>query len=105
MKLWMSDGDREDMLAGDFVRFDGDDWPIPGTRWESLALDPARSGTASSLNDGSLELGAARADAARSPIPRSPSPADEQRPAQRRDRRRAAASTPSTAAVPAAHAT
>jgi uncharacterized protein len=54
VQLWMSDGDRVDMLGGRFVRAEGDDWPIPGTRWASLALDAARSGTATSLNDGSL---------------------------------------------------
>ena len=41
VQLWLADGDREDMLAGDFVRFDGRNWPVPGTRWSSLALDPA----------------------------------------------------------------
>ncbi len=55
VQLWLADGDREDELAGDFVRYDGSDWPLPGTRWESLSLDPARSGTANSLNDGSLD--------------------------------------------------
>jgi len=54
VKLWLADGDREDDLAGKFVRFDGTDWPIPGTHWESLALDAATSGSAHSLNDGSL---------------------------------------------------
>jgi putative CocE/NonD family hydrolase len=54
VQLWLADGDREDDLAGKFVRYDGSDWPVPGTRWESLALDPARSGTARSLNDGTL---------------------------------------------------
>jgi len=54
VKLWLADGDREDDLAGDFVRYDGTDWPIPTTHWESLALDAATSGTAHSLNDGSL---------------------------------------------------
>ena len=55
VKLWMADGDREDLLAGKFARYDGNDWPIPGTRWESLALSAERSGTASSLNDGTLD--------------------------------------------------
>src|SRR3954449_12674311 len=54
VQLWLADGDREDDLAGKFVRYDGDDWPIPHTRWETLALDPAPSGTAHSINDGSL---------------------------------------------------
>jgi uncharacterized protein len=38
VRLWMSDGDREDDLAGDFVRYDGDDWPLPGTSWRALSL-------------------------------------------------------------------
>ncbi len=57
VQLWLANGDREDMLAGDFSRVDGRNWPLPGTRWASLALDPAPSGTASSLNDGTLTLG------------------------------------------------
>lgn len=56
VKLWLSDGDREDYVGGRFVRADGDDWPLPGTRWTALHLDPARSGTARSINDGSLGL-------------------------------------------------
>jgi putative CocE/NonD family hydrolase len=56
VKLWMSDGDRENDLAGDFVRYDGADWPLPGTRWASLALDATRSGSSHSPNDGSLGL-------------------------------------------------
>ncbi len=54
VQLWMADGDREDHLAGQFVRADGDDWPIPGTSWKSLALSPQRSGSAGSVNDGTL---------------------------------------------------
>jgi len=45
-QLWMSDGDREDMLAGKYVRYDASDWPVPRTRWESLRAAP----------DGSLSL-------------------------------------------------
>ena len=59
VKLWLSDGDREDMLAGRFVTTAGPDWPLPGTEWASLSLDPTTSGTATSLNDGSLVLGPA----------------------------------------------
>ena len=40
VKLWLADGDREDDLAGHFVRYDGSDWPVPGTRWRSLKLGP-----------------------------------------------------------------
>src|SRR4051794_6077519 len=41
VQLWLADGDREDDLAGKFVRYDGSDWPIPHTRWAALALDAA----------------------------------------------------------------
>jgi predicted acyl esterase len=57
VKLWMADGDREEMLGGKFVREDGRNWPLPGTRWARLNLDPAESGSADSLNDGTLTLG------------------------------------------------
>ena len=66
VKLWMSDGDREDELAGKFVRYDGGSWPIPGTRWTSLALSPKRSGSAHSINDGTLGLRAPTGSATQS---------------------------------------
>ena len=56
VQLWMANGDRASMLAGDFVTKSGDDWPIPGTTWTTLHLDAARSGTAESINDGTLSL-------------------------------------------------
>ena len=37
-QLYLSDGDREDFLGGRYVRYDATDWPVPGTRWASLAL-------------------------------------------------------------------
>jgi putative CocE/NonD family hydrolase len=73
VQLWLADGDREDDLAGKFVRSDGDDWPIPGTRWASLPLDATKSGTARSLNDGSLGL-ATPARATEQSYPALPSP-------------------------------
>jgi predicted acyl esterase len=72
VQLWLADGDREDLLDGEFARFDGDDWPIPRTRWATLALDPTASGTARSLNDGSLVLGRPAASATQS-YPAAPS--------------------------------
>ncbi len=54
VQLWMADGDREDMINGRFVRASGDDWPLPGMEWTTLYLDAARSGTATSVNDGTL---------------------------------------------------
>ena len=58
VKLLLSDGDREDYIGGAFVRADGDDWPLPGTRWTALHLHPARSGTGRSINDGTLRMAA-----------------------------------------------
>lgn len=52
--MLLASGDREDMLAGDSVSLDADDWPIPGTTWSSLSLSRRKSGAAVSLNDGSL---------------------------------------------------
>jgi predicted acyl esterase len=40
VRLWLADGDRSNELGGDFVRYDGADWPIPGTRWRTLRLGP-----------------------------------------------------------------
>ena len=57
VQLFLANGDREDMLAGDFVTTDGADWPIPGTTWVPLHLDPTPSGTARSINDGTLTAG------------------------------------------------
>jgi uncharacterized protein len=54
VQLMMADGSREGYLAGHFVRYDAGDWPVPGTRWTSLWLSPARSGSGHSINDGSL---------------------------------------------------
>jgi putative CocE/NonD family hydrolase len=59
VQLLLAHGDREDMLRGDFVRTQGTDWPIPGTSWKSLHLDPTPSGTARSINDGTLTEGPA----------------------------------------------
>lgn len=54
VQLLLGNGSREALLAGDFTRVDGADWPIPGTRWQRLYLDPTRSGGAVSINDGTL---------------------------------------------------
>lgn len=56
VQLLLADGDREDMLAGDYVRLDGADWPLPGTTWTTLHLDATRSGTSTTLNDGTLSI-------------------------------------------------
>lgn len=54
VQLWLADGDRKAYTAGRFVRRDAPDWPVPRTRWRAWYLDAARSGTATSLNDGTL---------------------------------------------------
>jgi uncharacterized protein len=56
VQLWMSGGSRESDLGGKFARYDADDWPVPGTEWVPLALSAAKSGSANSINDGSLSL-------------------------------------------------
>lgn len=56
VQVLLSNGDREDYLAGDYSTAQGASWPLPGTTWTPLALDARRSGTALSLNDGSLSL-------------------------------------------------
>lgn len=56
VQLWLSDGSRESDLAGRFVRYNAADWPVPGTQWVPLALDTTPSGTAHSINDGSLSV-------------------------------------------------
>ncbi len=56
VQLFMADGDRQEMLAGNFVTTSGADWPLPDTTWQSLWLDAASSGTATSINDGTLGL-------------------------------------------------
>ena len=77
VQLWMADGDREDLLAGRLVRAQGEDWPIPGTEWTTLHLSGARSGTATSLNDGTLTEGPAeRATQSYVEIPTLPTATD-----------------------------
>jgi predicted acyl esterase len=56
IRMLLSNGDRLRYLEGDFIPMEATDWPVPGTRWVALALDPAPSGSAQSLNDGSLSL-------------------------------------------------
>jgi len=54
VQMLMSDGSREAYMNGDFIRRDATDWPVPGTRWETLWLSSDRSGSGDSVNDGSL---------------------------------------------------
>lgn len=74
VQLTLADGDREDMIAGQYLTRDAADWPVPGTEWASLSLDATRSGAASTVNDGTLTLGTPKAAAAQSyvSLPTSP---------------------------------
>lgn len=74
VQLTLSDGDRGDMIAGQYLSRDGADWPLPGTTWAALNLDATRSGTAATLNDGTLTLGTPLASGAQTyvPLPTSP---------------------------------
>jgi putative CocE/NonD family hydrolase len=65
-------GGREELLQGKVREVAGDDWPLPGTRWTALRLSATRSGTARSLNDGTLTL-ARRPARARQRYPAVPS--------------------------------
>ena len=60
VQLFLANGDREDMLDGRYVTTSGDDWPLPGTTWATLHLDASPSGTATSINDGTLDAGRPR---------------------------------------------
>ncbi|HWU21949.1 MAG TPA: CocE/NonD family hydrolase [Nocardioides sp.] len=56
VQMLLADGDREDMLAGRFVRYDAADYPAPGTTWTPLALSATTTAGTASLNRGSLAL-------------------------------------------------
>lgn len=47
-------GGFEAQLLGAVTRMEATDWPVPGTRWQSLYLDGTRGGGAWSINDGRL---------------------------------------------------
>ena len=73
----LSNGSRQQFLAGDVTSLSGADWPLPGTAWSDLYLSPAKSGTATSLNDGSLSLSPPAAGLAPYPfVPSEPSETD-----------------------------
>ncbi len=56
VSLYLSNGSREQFLAGNVTHLTGTSWPLPATQWTRLYLAPERSGSAHSLNDGSLQL-------------------------------------------------
>jgi predicted acyl esterase len=54
VELLVGHGGYDALKAGDFTRIETSDWPVPGTRWQTFYLDPARGGGAHSINDGQL---------------------------------------------------
>jgi len=56
--LLLGNGGHDAFSNGDNTTLTGDGWPLPGTHWQPLFLDPARSGSAVSANDGSLSSAA-----------------------------------------------
>jgi len=54
VQMLVGNGGFGALKSGDFTRINADDWPVPGTRWQPVYLDAARSSSARSTNDGSL---------------------------------------------------
>jgi putative CocE/NonD family hydrolase len=66
VSLYLSDGSHEQLIDGHFTQLSGSDWPLPATQWTRLYLSPATTGTAHSLNDGSLSTRAVSTSAVQS---------------------------------------
>lgn len=56
VSLYLSNGSREQFLAGDFTHLAGSSWPLSQTRWTRLYLSAKASGSTHSINDGTLSL-------------------------------------------------
>ncbi len=56
VQLLVGHGGYGELIKGNLTKMDAADWPVPGTTWQALYLNPERSGTANSSNDGSLGL-------------------------------------------------
>ncbi|HVV74557.1 MAG TPA: CocE/NonD family hydrolase [Mycobacteriales bacterium] len=54
VSLYASKGSREEFLADHVVHLTGTTWPLRGTQWKPLYLSTAKSGTVTSVNDGTL---------------------------------------------------
>lgn len=55
VRLYLGKGGHPALRAGNWSRVDAADWPVPGTRWQSMYLSTGRIGDASrSRNDGGL---------------------------------------------------
>ncbi|MGH2953434.1 MAG: CocE/NonD family hydrolase [Solirubrobacterales bacterium] len=56
VQLYVGHGGHARLVDGAWTKVEASDWPVPGTAWQALHLDRRRSGSALSLNDGSLAL-------------------------------------------------
>lgn len=56
VQMLVADGGREQFLDGQFLRYEGSSWPLPGTSWTPLSLSAKRAGTSASPKDGSLTI-------------------------------------------------
>lgn len=54
VQLLVGHGSYEAQIQGAVTKVDATDWPVPGTRWQTFFLDPARGHGAFSSNDGGL---------------------------------------------------
>jgi predicted acyl esterase len=61
VSLYLSSGSHKELLDGHFTHLSGTGWPLPGTQWIRLYLSPSVSGTAHSINDGTLSTAPGRA--------------------------------------------
>lgn len=58
VQLLIGHGSYEAQIDGAVTKLDASDWPVPGTRWQTLFLDPTRGNGATSTNDGALAVAA-----------------------------------------------
>lgn len=56
VQLYVGHGSHENLVGGEWTKVDASDWPVPGTAWRTLHLDARPSGSATSVNDGTLGL-------------------------------------------------
>ncbi len=56
VQLYAGHGSHEELTGGQWTKVDARNWPVPGTDWRTLHLDAEPSGSATSLNDGSLAI-------------------------------------------------
>jgi predicted acyl esterase len=54
VQVLIGHGSYEAQIEGAVTKYDAADWPVPGTRWQTFFLDPARGHGTFSLNDGAL---------------------------------------------------